>query len=236
MNFGVDKQSLGFFKYYGVIFAIFGIVFYLGYVTASWYERGLQKELRVMQQSANNMASENQSLNSRINAMQIALEVATLANQQHQNLLQEGLARETALKQQVGFYQRVMAPELSQDGFVVERIEVSSTPSNENYSVSMILLQHEDIKSPVSGDLSVKLHGSLLGKPASLNLTDLQDEPKTALSFGFKYFQVLNTSITLPENFEPQSFEINTEVYKYNRIQGAYSTSISWSEAFNQIE
>ncbi|WP_371193632.1 DUF6776 family protein [Glaciecola sp. SC05] len=236
MNLGVDKQSLGFVKYYALVFSVLGITFYLGYVTASWYKGGLQKEVKVMQQSNENLASENQSLNSRINAMQIALDVANLASQQNQNAMQEALARESTLKEQIGFYQRVMAPELTQDGFVVERIEVLPTPSNENYSVSMILLQHENIKATIKGDLMIKLSGSLNGSPASFDLSELQDEPKTPLNYGFRYFQVISTSITLPENFQPQAFEIVTDVYKYNRRRGRYTSVISWDEAFNQIQ
>lgn len=236
MNLDADIQSMGFVKYYAFVFGILGIIFYLGYVTASWHQGTLEQKVAVMQQSVDNLAAENQSLQSRINALQIALDVANLTNQQNLLSLQESLARESALKEQLGFYQRVMAPELTQDGFVVERIEVSPTPSTNNYSVSMILLQHENIKATINGDLDITITGSLAGKPASFLLPDLQDEPKTPLSFGFKYFQVINTNITLPENFEPQNFEISTDVYKYKRKQGSYRTSISWSEAFNQME
>lgn len=236
MNSDADTQSLGFMKFYALIFAVLGITFYLGYVLASWHIGSQDKEMKVMQQSMKNLASENQSLNSRINAMQIALDVANLSKQQNQVAMQEALSRESALKEQIGFYQRVMAPELTQDGFVVERMEIVKTPSNNNYAVSMILLQHEDIKATIKGDLEITITGSLRGSPQSFDLRVLQDEPKTPLKYGFRYFQVINTTITLPDNFAPQGFEISTDVYKYNRKRGRYNTSIDWREAFIEVE
>ena len=234
MNLSAHKDNLGFVKYYALIFVVLAIAFYLGYAIATWHEKQLHQEVEVSRQSIENLTRENQSLNSRINTLQIELEVANLANQQHQKSMQEAHAAQAALKEQLGFYQRVMAPELTQDGFVVERIEVLSTTSDNNYRVSLILLQHEDIKDSVEGELDVALTGSTDGKPASYRLSQLLDEPKSDLRYSFKYFQVLTLSMTLPENFTPQAFEISTDVYKYKRRQGQYNTSVLWSEAYSE--
>lgn len=236
MNLDINKQSLGFVKYYAFILGVLSITFYLGYVTAAWYQDKLKRQTQVMQQSLDNLLVSNQALHSRVNTIQIALEVATLANQQNQQSLQDSLARENTLKEQLGFYQRVMAPELTQDGFVVERIEVSPRTTNNNYSLSMVLLQHENIKTAVQGELKITLNGSIAGKAVSFDIAELQDEPKYPLSFGFKYFQVINMNITLPDNFDAQNFDIVADVFKYKRKQGSYSTVILWSEAYNQIE
>ena len=233
MSLGIDKENLGFVKYYAVILGILGITFYLGYVTASWYQDRIIKERDVLQLSTNNLAEENRGLQSKFNAMKIELDVATLTNDELRNTIQAGIARESKLKEQVGFYQRVMAPELTQDGFVVERIEISPTASESTYLVSMVMLQHEDIKAVIKGDLSIKVIGRLDTNAEVIDFVQLQDEPKTPLNFAFKYFQVINTSITLPESFVPHSIEINTDVYKFKRKRGSYQKSILWSDALN---
>lgn len=236
MNFGADKQRLGFVQYYAVILGVLTIAFYLGYVTATWRDDGLNKQVKVMQQSLENLTLENQSLNTRINTMKIELDVALLANQQHQKSLQEAHSQQGMLKEQLGFYQRVMAPELSQQGFVVERIEVLPTTSANNYSVSLILLQHESIKDIVQGELDISVSGSLASTPVSYSLAQLQDEPKTKLEFSFKYFQVLSVAFTIPQGFEPQRFDISTDVYKNKRKMGQYNTSILWQNAFSEMD
>lgn len=233
MSLGIDKENLGFVKYYAVILGILGITFYLGYVTASWYQDRIIKERDVLQLSTNNLAEENRGLQSKFNAMKIELDVATLTNDELRNTIQAGIARESKLKEQVGFYQRVMAPELTQDGFVVERIEISPTASESTYLVSMVMLQHEDIKAVIKGDLSIKVIGRLDTNAEVIDFVQLQDEPKTPLNFAFKYFQVINTSITLPESFVPHSIEINTDVYKFKRKRGSYQKSILWTDALN---
>ena len=125
---------------------------------------------------------------------------------------------------------------MSQDGFVVERMEITPTLSENNFSVNMILLQHENIKAVVKGTLKIRLFGSQDGKAVSFDLKTLQDEPKASLEFGFKYFQVIQTSLTLPEGFAPERFEIDTDIFKYRKKRGSYSTSIKWQDAFSEAD
>jgi hypothetical protein len=230
------KHKYGFVQFYAFVIGILLLAFYLGYVFADRSNSGLGQDVKVMRQSVENLTRENQSLNSQINTMKIALDVARLTQQESQTALQDAASREIALKQELAFFQRVMAPELTQDGFVVERLAVTATQSTNNYAVSMVLLQHENIKDIIKGDLDIEISGSLDGKPKTYALSELQDEPKTPLKFGFKYFQVIETTITLPANFIPEKFELETDVYKYNRRRGSYNTSITWVEAFSEAE
>jgi hypothetical protein len=234
LNLAEYKDRLGFVKYYGLVIAVLGLTFYLGYAAATWYDSGLRKEVQMSRQSQANLSIKNQELQSKINTLQIEVDLANLVNQQHLKTLQEAHATETALKEQLGFYQRVMAPELTQDGFVVERVEVAATASANNYRLSLILLQHENIKESVEGELDISIEGSLDNKPKSYKIKDLLDEAEHELNYNFKYFQVLTSNITLPDNFIPQTFEISTDVYKYKRRQGRYNTTINWSDAYSE--
>jgi hypothetical protein len=230
------KRKYGFVQFYAFAGAILLLVFYVGYTLADKSNTGLGQDVKVMRQTVENLREENQRLNSQINTMKIQLDVANLTEQESQIALQSAIKKEISLKQELAFFQRVMAPELTQDGFVVERLEVIATQSTNNYALSMVLLQHENIKDIIKGDLNIEILGSLNGKPSTFNLAALQDEPKTPLKFGFKYFQVINTTITLPEGFIPEQFEISTDVYKYSRKRGSYKTNISWDEAYNEVE
>lgn len=232
MDLQKHRTKFGFVRFYSLLLIIAGLVFYGGYEFANMQNITLKGQNRLLNKSLGNVTAENEKLQSQYNVLKVELEIAQLANEQAQVSNKDSINREQALKEQVLFYQRVMAPETTQDGFIVQGLEVSRTLSERNYSIKMILLQHEEIKAIIRGELVITLHGSAHGKPASHNITVLQDSPKTSLSFGFKYFQVLETTITLPINFSPERFEINTDVYKYRKKLGNYSTAISWQEAF----
>ena len=69
------------------------------------------------------------------------LEIAQLANEALDVRIREGLQRERALSEQVTFYQKVIAPELSEDGFSIDGVQVTATASENYYSLSMVLIR-----------------------------------------------------------------------------------------------
>jgi len=230
------REKAGFVRYYLVLFLIVGLTFYAGYEFAHIENDNLQAENRLLNRSLNNLTGEHQKLQSDYNMLKVELEIAQLANEQSQSSIKDSMNREQALKEQISFYQRVLAPEMSQDGFIVERMEVTPAMSKNNYALKMILLQHENIKAVVKGTLKVRVFGSQNDKAMSFDIASLQDEPKSSLEFAFKYFQVVETSVTLPDGFTPDRFEISTDIYKYNRKRGSYSSVIKWQEAFSEAE
>lgn len=234
MNLQRYREKVGFVRFYALLLFALVIVFYAGYEFAHLRKESLQAENRLLLKSMNNLTQEHDKLVSEFNMLKVELDIAELANEQSQVANKESLVREQDLKEQISFYQRVLAPELSQDGFVVERMEVSPTLSENNYSIKLMMLQHENIKAVVKGELDIRIFGSKDGKVTSFSISNVQDEPKSSMKFAFKYFQVIETSVTLPENFTPDRFEISTDIFKYNRKRGDYTTSIKWQDAFSE--
>ncbi len=232
MSLKAYREKAGFVRFYAIMLAVFVATFVLGYEFAQVEKQKLMDEQKLLSKSLNNITESHEKLQSDYNMLKVELEIAQLANEKNQADYKESIEREQGLKEQVSFYQRVLAPEMSQDGFVLERMQVTATKSENNFAINMILLQHENIKAVIKGDLDIVLFGSENGKVTNFKLQELQDEPKTPLNFGFKYFQVIQTTITLPENFTPERFEINTSVYKYRKKRGDYSITINWDEAF----
>jgi hypothetical protein len=230
------REKLGFVRFYTLLLLILGVIFYAGYEFANMHKTNLQAQNRLLNKSLGNLTSENEKLQSQYNVLKVELDIAQLTTERDQQSNKESINREQALKEQILFYQRVMAPEMTQDGFLMQRMEVTPTVSQRNYSIKMILLQHENIKAVIKGKLAMQVFGSADGKPANFAIEVLQDKPKTSLDFAFKYFQVIETSVTLPEGFTPDRFEINTDIYKYKRKRGNYSTTIKWQEAFTEAE
>jgi hypothetical protein len=227
---------MGFVRFYTLGLIILGLTFYVGYEVANFQKRSLISENKLLNKSLSNLKSVNEKLQSNYNVLKVELDIAQLTNERSQESIKESINREQALKEQITFYQRVMAPEMTQDGFVVQHMEVTPTASDRNYSLKVVMLQHENVKAVIKGELDIKVFGSANGKPTSFNITSLQDAPKTSLSFAFRYFQILETSVTFPEGFTAERFELSTSVYKYNKRRGNYSTTIKWDEAFVETE
>ncbi len=231
MDLKAYREKVGFARFYLFIFGLIGIAFWLGYQFAQAEKQTLLEEQQLLSKSLNNLTKVHETLKSEHNMLKVELDIAQLTNEKNQADYQESLERERALKEQVSFYQRVMAPEMSQDGFVIDKMQITPTNSEHNYFVNMILLQHENIKAVIKGDLDITIYGSKNGKPSTLKLESVQDEPKVPLSYAFKYFQVFQTSITLPSDFLPERLEITTSVYKYRKKRGDYKISMLWEDA-----
>ncbi|MGB3724572.1 MAG: DUF6776 family protein [Glaciecola sp.] len=234
MNLRKYREKVGFVRFYVIALVSLCLMFYAGYEFAHIENDNLRAQNRLLNKSLTNLTGVHQKLQSELNMLKVELEIAQLANEQSQANIKVGINREQTLKEQISFYQRVLAPEMSQDGFVVERMEVVPTLSENNFALNLILLQHENIKAVIKGTINIRVFGSENGKAASYNIVDLQDEPKSSLDFAFKYFQVLATSITLPESFTPDRFEISTDIYKYRKKRGSYSTVIKWQDALSE--
>lgn len=230
------RKKIGFVRFYALALFIIALAFYAGYEFAGIQKSNLTAQNRLLNKSLNNLTAEHEEVLSNYNVLKVELDIAQLTNDSSQEAIKESINRERALKDQVSFYQRVLAPEITQDGFIVQRMEVSPTRSERNYFIKMVLLQHENIKAVIKGALDIRVFGSLNGKPINYKVSALQDEPNASLDFAFKYFQVIETRVTLPEGFTPERFEIATEVYKYNKKRGDYTTAIKWEEAFVDAE
>jgi hypothetical protein len=189
-----------------------------------------------MQSSIDHLTDDNQSLNSELNVKKVELEVASIANEQAQISFKEFMLKEAELQEQISFYQKVMAPELTQDGFVVESVEVVPRASINNYVIKVMMLQRENIKAIIKGTLRVTLRGSQNQVPMKYNVKTVLDDKEQKLSFSFKYFQVLELRVTLPVDFIPEQIEINTDVYKFKRKRGSYKRSIEWAEAYSESD
>lgn len=230
------RSQLGFVRYYLAVAFVLACVFYAGHEYADKKSYLLSANIDVMQSSIDNLKLENQTLNSELNVKKVELEVASIANEQAQLSYREFMRKDAELREQISFYQKVMAPELTQDGFVIESVEILSTASANNYVISIMMLQRENIKAIIKGTLNITLQGSQNTVPIKYNVKELLDDKNNNMAFSFKYFQVLELRVTLPGDFTPEQIEIKTDIYKYKTKRGSYARTIQWKEAFSESD
>ena len=222
------KKHYGAFRFYALGLLILAGMAYLGFEFGNQHYQMQKQEISVLNQSLENLRGENDRLTRNLNVLGVELEVQRLANQKAQSEIEQGMERESTLKQELSFYQKVMAPELKEQGFSIDGFEVEPTLSENFYRFNLILMQQNKTKAVVKGNLDVRLSGSEQGKPKELRLLDLMEDGSKPLVFSFKYFQVVEGTFTLPERFEPEQITVHAEVFQFRKKRGDLSSTFDW--------
>lgn len=225
------KQNLGAFRFYLLIVSGFCVCGYFGYRMGLQVVDSQADTLNRSKQTIQNLRVENDLLTRKLNVLGVQLDVEKMAAQHAQSSIQEGLNREAELKKQLNFYQRIMAPELTQEGFRVEEINIIPAASEHHFHFEIVLMQLEKIKRVVKGDINITLHGSQDRLPKTIALTDLLTKESHSLQFSFKYFQLIEGQFSLPENFIPEQIVVEAEIFQFKRKKGDFSTNFSWQES-----
>lgn len=228
MNFDYLKRYFGPFRFYVISVAVLLASVYLGYQLGHYLEVQEREELDMLRQTVDNLSEENANLTRRINVMGVELEVQELANQEAQQVILEGIAREAQLRERLGFFEKIMAPELKEQGFVIDAFNVTAAASQGYFRFDLVLMQQAKIKSVVKGTVSVELEGSLDGKPVRVPLQEMMEEGEGPLAFSFKYFQVIEGVFQMPPGFVPEYIHTSAEIFQFKRKRGDLNTRFDW--------
>lgn len=142
--------------------------------------------------------------------------------------LNESVQEKLAQAQQLAFYRNVMAPESTQDGFIVDGLQLTSSLLPNTYRLRFVALQQRQQKGVVSGTFAITLSGSLHGEAHQLHSEQHDAFIEGSPEFRFKYFQVVELTLVLPQDFQPERIGVSTEVFQYGRKRGVYQSDFSW--------
>lgn len=224
------KQQYGAFRLYLYAMLALALSFYLGYVTGNWYQRDRESEMQRLQHTHTNLTQENNQLNRQLNVLNVELEVARLAMQEAQQNKQEELQQQIEMENQLGFYQRVMAPEQSQQGVMIEAFDLQPALSERHYRFALALTQQDRRKGAVKGNIKVTLIGNQQQKVKHYDLATLrQPNDQGKLTFSFRYFQVLEGVLVLPADFEPEKIKVVAKIYQFNKKRGELTRTFDWA-------
>ncbi len=201
-----------------------------GYQLADFQAQSAQSRVPAMKRTLVLLKDENAALQTRVNQLEVALSLAEQEAASGRQLQQEHLQTIAELHTQLGFYQNVMAPETTQDGFYIDGIQAIATASDDQFTLRFVLLQQRDNRAIVKGNLDVAITGSQDGKPVTLTSGSAQLLPEGAIKYRFKYFQTVNVKFTLPAGFVPEAVRFDTYVYQYTTLRGRYQRTVPWQQ------
>lgn len=145
----------------------------------------------------------NADLRRRVAALERSEQVARNANAELRTLigsLQEKLA---AVRGDLSLYQGLAAAGGRRPGLDVHQLVVRPTMVPHVYEYTLMLTQNVKRSRVTEGEARIIVEGSRGGRPARLGLGDLQAGSDGGQAFSFRYFQMLEGSLTLPEDFQP---------------------------------
>ncbi len=228
------KARLGAFRLSLLVLAAMAAMTFFGYQLAGYLNETDSKRSEAMATTKAILEKENATLKTRVNQLEVALKLAqqeTMSERDIQSSLQDEIRH---LQSRLDFFESVMAPETTQEGFYVDGIQVFTTNTPNLYQLRFVLLQQRDNRGIVKGDLAVSITGNRDDVRITYESGEVDFLPEGDIKYRFKYFQAVNVNFTLPEGFEPEFLHFDTNVYQYTTLRGNYQRTIAWRDIVAQ--
>lgn len=237
INLNSMVKQLGTFRSALLLVLLICTCTYTGYRVGNFYHSYQLQTVEEQEERLNKLYKQQVEHVKRVHTLEVELELERMANLKAQKLVKSLESKHFDIKKQLAFYEKIMAPEKQADGVIVDRLDIFPTESAKHYRFQVTLVQQQVKKRYSKGSVELYLIGSQNDKPAKLPLESLANIDKKALSFSFKYFQVIEGEFTLPEDFIPEQIQVSTILkqtkwQKYNRMD----LEFAWQELAPAIE
>jgi len=165
----------------------------------------------------------------RLETMQQVDQSAYALLQENFNSLQEEIID---LKEQLAFYQAVVAPDQGKPGVKIERFSVRAVGEGVfDYSLVLVLVQPQKNQALAKGSFSLTVQGALGGRRKTLAMAEVTNPSVAAAKLRFRYFQNISGQLRFPAGFVPQRVSLKVDVsYPYQDVKKSFSWDGSLSE------
>ena len=209
------------------------VFFYIGQKYQAYELEYLNLERETLLSRIDELETRNHSLvqkNAHLDGgSKIERDAYELANQNLAKLQRELLAQ----KEELAFYQGIVSPKDAALGVNLQSFEVRKKNSQNQYSYKMILTKTGKSSRKLQGAANVVIRGENSGSVRELKISDLALENSgKATKFAFRYFQVFEGDIALPEGFEP--FEVEIGIKPTTKKVKSFSETISWTRVLSE--
>ena len=134
------------------------------------------------------------------------------------------------MKEELVFYQGIVSPEELALGVNIQTFELSKKKDKGLYAYKLVLTKRGKSNQVVKGNLELQVRGSKQGEQLTLALESIKQEfDKKDEVFSFRYFQVFEGELLLPDSFEPSDIEL--AIKPTTRKIKNFTETISWVQA-----
>lgn len=216
----------------GLVLLLFFVMFLLGQAYQSYELSRLKLEKETMKSRIAELEHRNVSLvkkNAQLEGVsKIEHDAYNKANQSLVVLQKELLG----MKEQLVFYQGIVSPEQLALGINIQSFELTKKNNLGRYNYKLVLSKRGKSNSFVKGGFNFLIKGQQGEQQKSLSLKQVKrDYQDKDIKFSFRYFQVFEGDILLPEHFEPYDIELN--IKPTTKKIKTFLETISWAQAMS---
>ncbi|MCT8942560.1 hypothetical protein MYF52_05350 [Shewanella putrefaciens] len=128
----------------------------------------------------------------------LELSIEREANAQMQEMFGQQIKKQKDLEYELAFYRSIMSPDDNAEGIAIHGLEMTPGALADEYNLKLILTQLQKRKQAIQGRAELTLIGVQEGKSVELSVNKLTG---SKLEFDFRYFQVIDTKVTVPAGF-----------------------------------
>ncbi|GIU08754.1 DUF6776 family protein [Shewanella morhuae] len=139
----------------------------------------------------------------------LELSVEREANAQMQDMFGQQLKKQKELEHELAFYRSIMTPDDNAEGVAIHGLEITPGALADEYNLKLVLTQLQKRKQSIQGRAELTLIGVQNGKSVNLNVNKITG---SKLEFDFRYFQVIDTKVTVPAGFNLQQVKVKVLV------------------------
>ncbi|WP_417680647.1 DUF6776 family protein [Pseudidiomarina aquimaris] len=198
-----EKQKYIFF----VLFGLAGVA--IGYLLGAGQNWYLLQRVADLEERQATLYEQAETADYQKHMAEVELGIEQAASQQLQQELAAAQDEALALKRELSFYQKIMAPELTAEGVVVDDFELKRLSEEGHYQFRFAVLQTERQRGFVKGTIEATLEGrGEANQPMVFDLYELAGLSPDEQSFTMRYFKAQTGSFKLPTDFAAEQVRL----------------------------
>ncbi|HET8817313.1 MAG TPA: DUF6776 family protein, partial [Pseudidiomarina sp.] len=202
----------------------------VGYLAGNWHVFVLQDQVAQLETQVDSLYQRAEEFDYQQHMASVELGIEQAATKSLQQELLSAQDENFALRRELTFYQKIMAPELEASGVVIDSFELQPNRTSDHYHFRLAVVQMERQRSLTKGRVSIQLSGrSQDGSAQSYDVYALANLSEADQEFSMRYFTVQAGDFVLPDNFLPERIDVEVTV------AGGTSQQLSKSFYWNQL-
>jgi len=215
-----------------VVVALLLVMFLLGRAWQGYELERLRLSREVLQNRVAELELRNRQLVQRNAQLESSSRVEGDAYDQARQTLVALQKEILDLKEQLVFYQGIVSPEELALGVRIQSFALRPRNDMGLYAYKLVLTKQGKSDTVLKGRVELRIMGARDGRQQALPLKQVKpDFTDKDSRFSFRYFQVFEGAVQIPDNFDP--YEVIIEVKPTTRKVKAFTRSIPWSKALS---
>ncbi|RUO38043.1 hypothetical protein CWE22_11535 [Pseudidiomarina aestuarii] len=207
----------------------------VGYLAGNWHVFVLQDQVAQLEKQVDSLYERAEVFDYQQHMASVELGIEKAATQSLQQELLSAQDENFALRRELTFYQKIMAPEMEASGVVIDSFELQPNRTEGHFHFRLAVVQMERQRSLTKGSVAIRLSGrSEAGNAQSFDLHALANLTDSDKQFSMRYFTVQAGDFVLPENFLPERIDVEVTVSSGSNQQ--LSKSFYWNQLLKPAE